>query len=75
METPVPTEVPPQEPSYHLQLPPVPKLPPVRVSVELWPLQMVDVPIIEVAGVEVSLTVMLMLLQTVVLQVPSARTK
>jgi hypothetical protein len=35
---------------------------------------MVDVPIIEVAGVDVSLTVMLMLLQTVVLQVPSART-
>ena len=51
---PVPTDVPPQLPLYHLQLAPVPRLPPVVLSVVLLPLQMVVVPLIDVAGTEVS---------------------
>ena len=51
---PVPTDVPPQLPLYHLQLAPAPRLPPVVLSVVLWPLHMVVVPLIDVAGTDVS---------------------
>ena len=70
---PVPAEVPPHELLYHFQLPPVPRLPPDMLSVLLWPLHNVLVPLIVVTGVDVSLTVKVKLLQAVVLQVPSAR--
>ena len=74
-EEPVDTSAPPQDPLYHFQLAPVPKLPPFTESVVLFPMQMVVVPVIEVAGIEVSCTVTVTLLQMVLLQVPSARTK
>jgi hypothetical protein len=44
------------------------------LSVLLWPLHNVLVPLIVVTGVDVSLTVKVKLLQDVVLHVPSART-
>ena len=69
---PVPAEVPPHEPLYHFQLPPVPRLPPDMLSVLLWPLQIVVVPLMLFVGTEVSLTVIVTLWQAVVLQVPSA---
>ena len=70
---PVPAEVPPHEPLYHFQLPPVPSEPPDMLSVLLWPLHNVLVPLIVVTGTDVSFTVMLYDLQAVLLQVPSAR--
>jgi len=51
---PVPTDVPPQLPLYHLQLAPAPRLPPLTLSVVFLPRQIVVVPVIEVAGTEVS---------------------
>ena len=51
---PVPTAVPPQLPLYHFQLAPVPKLPPLTLNVVVLPKQIVVVPLIEVAGTEVS---------------------
>ena len=72
---PVPAEVPPHEPLYHFQLPPVPSEPPDILSVLLWPLHnVVALALTDVTGVDVSLTVKVKLLQAVVLQVPSART-
>ena len=70
---PVPAEVPPHEPLYHFQLPPVPRLPPDSLSVLLWPLHNVVVPLMLFVGTDVSFTVMLYDLQAVLLQVPSAR--
>ena len=70
---PVPAEVPPHEPLYHFQLPPVPRLPPDMLSVLLWPLHNVVVPLMLFVGTDVSFTVMLYDLQAVLLQVPSAR--
>jgi hypothetical protein len=64
---PVPTEVPPQLPSYHFQLAPAPNLPPEKVSVLLCPKQMVLVPEILFAGTDVSLIVKVKLTQLVVL--------
>jgi hypothetical protein len=71
---PVPAEVPPHEPLYHFHVAPVPSDPPDMLSVLLWPLHNVLVPLIVVTGVDVSFTVMLYDLQAVVLHVPSART-
>ncbi len=51
---PVPTDVPPQLPLYHFQLAPAPRLPPLTLSVVFLPRQIVVVPLIEVAGTEVS---------------------
>ncbi len=51
---PVPTDVPPQLPLYHLQLAPAPRLPPLTFKVVFLPRQIVVVPVIEVAGTEVS---------------------
>ena len=72
---PVPTAVPPHELLYHFQLAPVPSVPPLTLKVVVLPKQMVVVPVIAVAGNEVSPTVTVTLRQMVVLQVPSARTK
>ena len=74
-DEPVLNAEPPQLPLYHFQLAPVPRLPPITLSVVLPPRQIVVVPLIEVAGTEVSCTVTVMLLHIVLLQVPSARTK
>ena len=71
---PVATDVPLQLPRYQFQLPPVPRLPPFKLNVLLWPLHMVDVPLMLLAGTDVSLTVKVTVLHTVLLQVPSART-
>jgi len=51
---PVPTAVPPQLPLYHFQLEPIPRLPPLTLNVVFLPKQIVVVPLIEVAGTEVS---------------------
>jgi len=72
---PVAIAVPPQLPLYHFQLAPVPRLPPLTLNVVFLPRQMVVVPLIEVAGNEVSCTVTVTLLQMVLLHVPSARKK
>ena len=53
-EVPVLIEEPPQLPLYHLQLAPVPKLPPFTLNVVLLPRHIVVVPLIEVAGTDVS---------------------
>lgn len=75
-ELPVVTKVPPQLPLYHFQLADVPNVPPEILRVLLWPSHIVaELALAKVAGTEVSLTVITMLLQTVLLQVPSARTK
>ncbi len=71
---PLAMDAPLQLPRYHFQLPPVPSEPPDMLSVLLWPLQIVDVPLMLLAGTEVSLTVSVTVLQIVLLQVPSART-
>ena len=74
-ELPLPSREPLQLPLYHFQVAPVPKLPPVLVRVVLWPLQIVvALALAEVTGVDVSFTVKVIFLQTVLLQVPSART-
>ena len=70
---PVANGVPVQLPLYHFQLPPVPNVPPFTLSVVLWPSQIVDeLALAEVAGTDVSRTVMVMFLHTVLLHVPSA---
>lgn len=51
---PEPTSVPAHDPLYHFQLAPSPSLPPFTDNVELVPRQMVVVPLIEVAGKDVS---------------------
>jgi hypothetical protein len=75
MLLPVPIEVPPQVPLYHFQLAALPRYPPFTLNVVEEPLHTVEVPVIEVAGLEVSRTVTTTLLQGEFLQVPSARTK
>jgi hypothetical protein len=49
-----PMEEPPQLTVYQRQDAPVPRLPPEMLIVVLFPLQIVEVPVIEVAGVDVS---------------------
>jgi hypothetical protein len=75
MLAPVPADVPPHDDVYHFQLAPVPKLPPLTDRVVLLPLFIKVVPLIEVAGTDVSCTVTVTLLQMVLLQVPSALAK
>ena len=74
IEFPLPAEAPPQLVVYHCQVAPVPKLPPITLSVVLCPLHMVDVPEIEVAATESWLTVIVVDAQVVLPQVPSALT-
>jgi hypothetical protein len=75
MVSPVPTDAPfPQPPAYQTQLAPVDKVPEVMVSVELSPAQIIDGSD-EADGVtEGCATLMVMLSQLVVSQVPSALT-
>lgn len=73
---PVPTKEPPQLPLYHCQEDAVPRLPPVAVSVTLPPVhKLAELLLIEVAGVDAVLGLMVTLAQVVVLQEPTAFTK
>lgn len=73
---PVPIEVPPHEPLYHLQTALLPREPPVIPSETLLPLHTVEELMVAAVGaVEELLTLMVLLTQTVLLQVPSARRK
>ncbi len=72
---PFPTFVPPQELEYHFQLALVPKEPPFTFNVEVFPKHIVVFPFMEVAGTELSLTMIVKFLQIVLLQMPSALTK
>jgi hypothetical protein len=75
MEEPVPTSVPPQLPVYHIQLAPVPRLPPETLSVLVFPGVIVDgLAVAEVAETDVVFTLTVLLTHEVVLQVPSALT-
>ena len=71
---PVPAKVPPHELVYHFQLAPAPNLPPLTLSVLLWPAHMVEVPLMLVAGTDVSLMVTVLLTQLLLLQPPTAFT-
>ena len=76
IEAPLPSNVPPQLPLYHFQEAPVPSLPPLTVMVLLLPKQTAVVgPVIELAGPEVSLTVMVAEIQADAPQLSSARTQ
>jgi hypothetical protein len=72
MPAPVPAAVTPHEALYHLQFAPVPKEPPFTVNTVDSPKQIVLMPVIELAGKEVSLTVSVNETQLVVLHPPSA---
>jgi hypothetical protein len=55
---PVPTEVPAQLPLYHFHVAALPKVPPITDKVEDCPWHIVElVPLTDVAGAELSLTV------------------
>ena len=76
MLAPVPTGLAPQPLAYQCQVPPVPRLPPLTVSVLLFPEQMAPADGFAEAGAEeTALTLTVMLEQPVVLQVPMAFTK
>ena len=60
---------------YQFQFAEVPKLPPIIARVVDEPEQIVDVPEVEVAAVEIVFKVTVTLTQVVVLQIPSALTK
>ena len=72
---PVPTNVPPQEPEYHVATAPVPAVPPTRVNTVEPPAQMVVVPDMLVGATVSVFTVTACEAQDVVLQVPSYLTK
>lgn len=75
MLLPLPILLPLQPPLYQRQTPPVPKLPPLMLSVVLLPEQIVLLlAVMLLAAVEFDLTVTVTCRQPVVLQVPSART-
>lgn len=72
---PVPASPVAQPVLYHLHAPPEPRVPPFRVKVTVSPLQIVDLlTVMDVAGLEVVLSLITLLAQRVVLQMPSART-
>jgi hypothetical protein len=76
MLLPLPTAVPPQELLYHFQSALLPRLPPFTLRVTLEPLQTESAEaVMEEGAVEKVLTLMDLLVQAVVSQVPSARTK
>lgn len=75
MLLPVPIAVPAHEPLYHFQLAPKPRVPPFTLKVVEDPLHTVVVPVIDVAGLDVSRTVTTTDLHGEFLQVPSALTK
>ena len=68
---PVPLVVPPQEPEYHFQIAPTPKLPPVKLRVVGEPLQRyTGEAVAEIAGEDVVHTVTVALTHVEVLHVP-----
>jgi hypothetical protein len=76
MLVPVPAALAPQPLAYHCQVPPVPRLPPLTVSVLLFPEQMAPADgLAEAGAVDTAFTLTVMLEQTVVLQEPTAFTK
>ena len=76
MLDPVPTGVPPQLPLYHCQLAAVPRLPPFTESVAEPPEQRLEVLVLmDVAGVDNALVLIIRPEQAVVLQAPTAFTK
>lgn len=73
IDEPVPNKVPPHDEVNHFQIAPVPRLPPLTVRVTLVPLQIVVAEaVIPLAGNDVSSTFIVLLMQAVELQVPSA---
>ena len=73
MLSPEPNKVPPQEPLYQRQRALLPRLPPLTFSVVLVPLHTESrVAVMEVGAVEAVFTLMDLLTQDVLLQVPSA---
>lgn len=75
MVFPVANGVPPHEPVYQFHAAPVANEPPLILKLVLFPKHIFEVPVIELAAVEVSfVTVTTTFLQIVVLQVPSALT-
>ena len=76
MLSPEPRSVPPQEPLYQRQRALLPRLPPLTLSVVDVPLQTESrVAVMAVGAVDALLTLIDLLTQAVVLQVPSARRK
>ncbi len=75
MLLPVPIGVPEQLLLNHLQMAPLPRVPPFTLRVMDDPLQTVDGPDMELAGREESRTVTIAALHGEFLHVPSARTK
>jgi hypothetical protein len=74
-ETPFPSKVPVQLELYQFQFAPVPRVPPIIVSITEFPIQIEEgVAEIEVADVDKVLTVTMVLTQLVVLHVPAAFT-
>ena len=72
---PVPTPGPPHDHAYHVQLAPVPKLPPDIPRLADEPAHITEgLPVAEVADVELLFIVISILAQLVVLHAPSART-
>jgi hypothetical protein len=72
----VPFDTPPHEPEYHFHIAPTPRLPPVRLSVDDAPLQIISgEEEAEVADVELVQTRTVLLTHEEVLQVPSTLTK
>ena len=75
IEVPFPADVPPHETIYHCHVDPVPKVPPVNVTVEETPEQTaVGEAFADVATVEVVFNVTIVLTQVVLPQAPSALT-
>lgn len=73
---PVPTALVPQPLAYHCHVPPVPRLPPLTVKVLLFPEQIALAEGLADAGaVDTALTLIVILEQSVVLQVPTPFTK
>jgi hypothetical protein len=69
--------VPPQLPSYQIQLALLPKVPPFRVKVTTAPFGQIESSedVTELAAVEDIFTLIVLFTQTVLLQIPSALTK
>jgi hypothetical protein len=74
MASPVPADVPPHDPVNHSVVAPVPFDPPLTVSVVLFPLQTVVVPVAPVGAVDDVFTVTVTVAQSVVLHAPLYRT-
>jgi hypothetical protein len=75
IEEPVPIEVPPHDPVYHFQTEPLASLPPFTLSKMLFPEQIESLTAeIDIAGSDVSLTIIRLETHAVIFMEPSART-